>query len=185
MRKLTAPPDVEIIGLMANAYIHNLQNKDTLPIFEKYGMTDIDLNTWYPANQFMDALNEMVASGKNYSSAFVAIGMEIGKTLPMPPELANPTLGDVLTLVWDAGYKAVHRNHDGNIGGVATEKINDKHYKTIHTHLYFDDMSYGIAYAFAKRFLPEGTHFTVYYDPDLPQRDMDDAETTVLHIKWE
>ncbi|HRF98075.1 MAG TPA: hypothetical protein PLZ51_22870 [Aggregatilineales bacterium] len=185
MKKFTAPPNVELAGFMAMTFIHNLQNKDTLPIFEKYGFSDIDPNKWYSASQLMDAMNEMVATGKNYSSAFVAIGMEIGKTLPMPPELANPTLGDVLTLVWDMGYKSVHRNHDGNIGSIQTEKINDKHYTTIHDHLYPDDFSYGIAYGFAKRFLPEGTHFTVYYDSELPQRDMDDADTTVLHIKWE
>lgn len=185
MRTFTAPPNLELIGVMASTFINNMQNDLTRPIIKQYGMENLDPNTWYPASIFMDTMNQLVKTGTNFSSAFVAIGMEIGKTLPIPPELQNATLGEILTAVWDAGYKAVHRNHHDNIGSIKVEKVSDKHYKTIHDHLYPDDFSYGIAYGFCKRFLPQGVHFKVYYDPNLPQRDNHNADITVIHIQWE
>ena len=49
-----------------------------------------------------------------------------------------------------------------------------------------DDMSYGLLYAYARRFLPPGTQFTVYYDPDIPARDYGgDREETIIHIEWD
>jgi hypothetical protein len=185
MKKFTAPPNVELAGYMAMSFINNLQSEETRHIIEKHGLGHIDPNAWYPAMQLMDAMNEMVATGQNFSSAFVAIGMGIAKALPMPPEMPNPTLGEVLMHVWDTGYLSVHRNHNNDIGHIKTEKVDEKHYITTHDHLYPDDFSYGIAYGFAKRFLPEGVPFKVYYDPDLPQRDEDDADVTVIHVKWE
>jgi hypothetical protein len=48
---------------------------------------------------------------------------------------------------------------------------------------YPDSYNYGILYGFAQRYL-HGRHFTVYFDPELPRREMGGA-STVIHVVWE
>jgi hypothetical protein len=45
-------------------------------------------------------------------------------------------------------------------------------------------MTYGMAYGMAKRWLPRGTHFSVRYDPNIPNMD-NGGEVTIIHVKWE
>jgi hypothetical protein len=46
-------------------------------------------------------------------------------------------------------------------------------------------MSYGILYAYGRRFLPPKTPFRVYYDPDKPARDYGgQGSETIIHIQW-
>lgn len=182
MRILTAPANVELIGFMTMAFISNLQSSETLPVFQKHGLGSVEPYNWYSATTFMDALNEL-AEHDNLSSNLIAIGMEVGKNVPVPPDNPNPTLEEML-YGWDVAYTSLHRNHHDNIGGIAVEKVAEKHYKTIHTHLYPDDMSYGIAYGYARRFLPKGTSFNVFYEPNVPRLDEGDGKNTIIHVKW-
>ena len=92
-------------------------------------------------------------------------------------------MGQVL-MRWDDMYQMLHRNAD--VGGITVEKIAEKHYKTSHTVIYPDDMSYGVLFGFARRFLPPGTPFKVYYDPEIPPRDRGgEQDATIIHIEWE
>ena len=184
MRQLTAPSHIEIAGFMTRVYVDNLQSFETLPIFEKYGLINLDPTSWYPTHRFMDAMNELAANG-NLTSNFVAIGMEIGKSVPTPPELPNPTLGDIFQM-WESMYYGVHRGHTyGEMGHIDVERMSPSHFKVTFTDLYPDDLSYGIMYAYARRFLPPGTPFKVYYDLERPTRDQDGADTTVIHVSWD
>ena len=117
-------------------------------------------------------------------SSLVAIGIEVGLMTPMPADLAeeNPTLEDVL-MRWNDMYQMLHRNAD--VGSIVVEKVGEKHIKTIHTVVYPDDMSYGVLYGYGRRFLPPGTFFKVYYDPDFPPRDRGGKDATIIHIEWE
>lgn len=182
MRKLTCPPEAETIGVNLHAFTDNLQSADVRPIMEKHGVKDIDPYGWYPTMNLLNALNE-IAENPNLVSNYVAIGMKIGEALPLPPEMENPTLPDVL-MIWDDLYQGIHRN--GDVGKIECVKHTDKHYETIHSVVYPDDMSYGILYAYGRRFLPQGSQFTVFYDTDSPARDHGGtSEGTSIHIKWE
>jgi hypothetical protein len=183
MRNLTAPANVELIGFMTMAFISNLQSSETLPVFQKHGLGSVEPDGWYRATTFMDAMNEL-AEHENLSSNLIAIGMQVGKTVPVPPDDPNPTL-EIMLYGWDEAYSSLHRNHNGNIGSIVAEKVTDKHYKTTHTHLYPDDMSYGIAYAYARRFLPKGASFKVYYEPNVRRLDEGGGKSTIIHINWE
>jgi hypothetical protein len=184
MRHFTAPPTIEVAGYMTGVFVDNLQSHETLPVFEKYGLINLDPASWYPTAKFMDAMNEIV-NGGNLTSNFVAIGMEVGKTVPLPPEMPNPTLGEVLQ-IWEGMYYAVHRGHkNGDMGHIAVEKVSPTHYSITLTDLYPDDFSYGIIYGYARRFLPHGTAFKVFYDTERPNRDQHGADSTVIHVSWE
>ena len=182
MRKLFAPPTLEISGIFTRAFVDNLQTDETRPIFKRYGLEDTDANEWYPTPPFMEAMNEL-AGLQNLSSNMVAIGMEIGARFPLA-EGHNPTLADGL-MGWNAVYHGAHRGYDGDIGDITAVKVTDNHYRTIHTHLYPDDFVYGVGYTLARRYSPPGHQFKVYYDPDLPSRDVDGSETTTIHFTWD
>lgn len=182
MRKLICPPEAETIGVNITAFFDNLRDDNTKPVMEKYGFLDIDPESWFPLSKYLDALNEL-AKNPDFSSSLVAIGLEVGMMTPVPPDLENPTLEEVLNR-WDDMYQFLHRNAD--VGGINFEKISEHHYKTIHTVVYPDDMSYGVLYGYGRRFLPRGTRFKVYYDPDVLPRDYGGKEDyTIIHISWE
>ena len=182
MRNLTCPPDAETLGQLLSAFTDNLQGRQMLPIMEKHNMVDLDPMAWYPMQRLLGALNELMLNTNNVPN-MVAIGMKIGELVQLPPEMENPTLPEVL-MIWDDLYQVLHRG--SGVGRITWEKIDDKHYTTTHTNPYPDDMSYGILYAYGKRFLPPGTWFKVFYDPDFPARDYGGTtEGTTIHIQWE
>lgn len=181
MRNLTCPPTLEYLGVFVKAYIMNIQGDETKPVMEKYGLVDLDPEAWYPAHKWMSALNEL-GRLPNFTQNLVAIGMEIGKELPMPPGMENARLEQVL-MTLDGFYQAAHRN--GDAGQILSEKLSDKHYRISFTDIYPDDMSYGIMYALVKRFIPPKTHFKVDYDHDTTARDKGGTGATVMHIIME
>ena len=181
MRKLTCPTNVELLGLYIDSFVSNLQGTETKPIMEKHGLTNLDPYGWYPCHKWMEAMSEL-AQLPNVSENLVAIGMEIGKAIPVPAGLDKPTLEQMLMGI-DAAYQGVHRNSD--VGKYVFEKVDEKHYRLIHTDLYPDDLTYGIVYAFAKRFLPPKTRFKVYYDEQIMPRDQGGNGPTVIHVTWE
>jgi len=181
MRKLTCPPGTETIGQLLNSWYENLQSDETRPIMEKYGMVNLDPFTWYPVQMLLDATNEIAE--QNMTPNFVAIGMKIGEGVPLPPSMVNPTLEDVL-MIWNDLYQGLHRG--GDVGYIRTDKVSDTCFKTVQAGIYPDDMSYGVLYAYGRRFLPPGTPFTVFYDPDVTPRDAGGTgEATVINIKWD
>ncbi len=181
MRKLTCPPSVEILGVIMIALIQNLQGHEVEPIMEKYGIQNPSPDKWYREQPLLDALNEL-SQRPNRMFNFVAIGMEIGRIYPISPDLKNPDIGQVL-MGWNDMYQSIHRN--GDVGAIACEKVSDKHYRLIMTDIYPDDFSYGIISGYAKRFLPSGTAFNVFYDPDTKSRDYGGDGPTVIHLIWE
>jgi len=181
MRHMTTDPKAETLGLLLNSFSENLQGDTTRPAMEKHGMVDLEPMEWYPVQKLLDALNEL---NDSHSAIFdmTAIGLKIGENVPIPPEIGEPTLEKVLN-IWDDLYQGLHRG--ANVGKITVEKVDNKHFITRHTNPYPDDMSYGILYAYGRRFLPKGTDFIVYYDEELGTRDYnDEADAAIIHIEW-
>ncbi|MBZ0290374.1 MAG: hypothetical protein K8I30_22300 [Anaerolineae bacterium] len=182
MRNLTCPPELEVLGVNLVAFSNNIQGAETTPIMQKYGIIDINPEAWYPARNLLDALNELAVK-TNVAANLTAIGMRIGEMVPMPPGLENATLEQAIG-VWDAAYQYLHRGADA--GCIQVEKVSDTYFKTIHSVIYPDDMSYGILYSYGRRFLPPRTHFSVFYDPDVKARDYGgDGPASIISIKWD
>lgn len=179
MRHLTCPDTSETLGLNVTAFFDNLLTDAVKPIAAKHGLTDVDPHSWIRTSALLNALNDM---GKQSFFDLVAVGMEIGKITPVAPGVEDPTLERVLG-DWDGIYQYLHRNAD--VGKIACEKVDDKHFKLTFTDLYPDDFSYGIMFGYARRFLPKDTPFKVYYDPAVTPRDRGGNGPTVIHISWE
>lgn len=181
MRTLTCDPEIEVIGQSMLSIVHNLRSDEIRPILEKYELTDINPDEWYQAQNWLHAMNE-IAAETDVMSNFVAIGMQIAENVVLPPELQNATLPQVLE-AWDAIYQIQHRG--GDIGYVKVETIDEKNYRTIHRHLYPDDITYGLAYGWCKRFLPAGVIFKVRYEDPFKRMDVGDHHETVILVSWD
>jgi hypothetical protein len=179
MRILTCDPQTEIIGQTVLSFVDNVQADEIQPYLVKYGLEHIQPELWYPAKKQLDMMNDM-AREVNLSSNLVAIGMAIVEKMLLPPEMETAPLANIL-LGWDGLYHMQHRG--GEIGYVKTERISDTHYTTTHRHIYPDDMTYGLAYGMARRWLPSTTRFTVKYDENIPNRD-NGGDVTVIHVEW-
>lgn len=176
MRTLSCDPNIEVLGINMLALINNLQANEIQPLLEAHNLTNIDPDTWYPAKRWLELFNDAMQRPGSMGN-LVAVGMAVATNLPLPPNMQD--LESVLS-AWDDLYHMQHRG--GDIGYVALEKRSDKHFVSIHNHLYPDDFNYGLAYGFAKRLLPPGTGFTVKYDDDEPRQD-EGGERTLIHIK--
>lgn len=179
MRQLTCDPNLEIRGDALLSLLQNLRAENVAPYLGQFNLTDIHTDAWYPTRDFLDLLNELDrASG--HVLDYVAIGLSLAETAYMPPELEQAPFSEMLE-GWDDHYQANHRNAD--IGHKVTKKISDRHYTITLGSIYPDDMEYGVVYGFAKRFLPPGTPFTVWYDEDIQRLD-EGGEQTVIHVRW-
>lgn len=180
MRYLTCDPNVEVIGASMLSIVENMRADEIRPLLEKHNLTTIEPDKWYPAQDWLSAMNE-IAQHPDTTPNFVAIGMEVATNIILPPDLDSPTLPQMLEM-WDALYHMQHRG--GDIGYVKTEKLGEKHYRTTHVHLYPDDFTYGIAYGWCRRFLPPGTRFTVKYENINRRLDMGNGDETVILVEW-
>lgn len=179
MRVLVCDPQTEIIGQAMRSIIDNIQADEIRPFLEKHQMTHIDPNRWYRAQTFLDILNDLL-SASDGTSNMVAVGMAVCTQMVMPPELTHASLPTILNM-WNDLYHLQHRGSE--IGSVKTEKISETHYRTIHDHLYPDDMVYGLAYGMARRFLPKGTAFQISYAQGVSRKD-EGGKVTIVEVQW-
>ena len=180
MRTLTCEPSVEVIGVAMLSIVENIHAEELHPHLRRYGLEHIEPTKWYPAERWLNVMNDM-AEQTNLMSNLVAIGLKIAEKVMLPPEFANVTAPQILEM-WNEVYHMQHRGSD--IGHIVAEKIDDKTYKLTLSTLYPDDLEYGVCYGFLRRFLPRGTSFKVWYDGDVLRKDQGGTET-IMHVAWE
>ncbi|NDJ36563.1 MAG: hypothetical protein GYB64_18075 [Chloroflexi bacterium] len=180
MREYTCAPEVEVLGGNVLGFIHNVQEDEIKPALEKMGLTEIKPEEWYPLKDWLEVLNDLNRRG-NTMYNFVAVGIGIAENAPFPPEVEQMPPVAVFEML-DTVYQAHHRG--GDVGKIIVEKVADQHLKiTLDGIVYPDDLEYGVAYGFAKRFLPEDSDFLVEYEEGVTRLD-DDGEKTIIHISW-
>lgn len=172
-------PDAEVLGGAIHGFIQATNRDNIWPHLEKLGMTEIDPAAWYPKQLYIDLWNSIVESNEAHMFDFVSIGMTIAQ-LAWPKELDGQPF-ETIVIGWTDAFDTVNRGADR--GYIRAEKVADQHYKIIHCTPDPDDLNYGVVYGTCRRFLPESTDFTVYYDEDTPRRDVG-GEETIIHVEW-
>ncbi len=172
-------PNTEIIGYNVLSFIQNVQAEEIKPILAQSGLDQIEPEAWYPQQKWLDVLTTL--SGRSSAMFnFVAIGTAIAETAFLPPEVERMSFEQVIFAINDF-YQMQHRN--GDAGEIKVDKAAENHI-ILHVRVpYPDDLEYGTAYGFARRFLPPKTHFTVRYDEDCVRCEQG-GEETVIHIAW-
>ncbi|MBI5958326.1 MAG: hypothetical protein HY866_06320 [Chloroflexi bacterium] len=173
-------PDHEYLGQVLMDFQNAVEGESIHSIFKKHGLTNIQPQAWYPAQMFINILNDMKESRTMQMLDFVSIGMKQVENAVMPPGLAQLPLIDILRSM-DTAYQMNNRGTD--IGEIRCEVIDAHHVRLIFRVPQPDDIWYGVCYGYMRRLAPEGTHFTVYYDEHQPRRE-DGGEITIIHISW-
>ncbi len=173
--------DAETVGQVHLSLLQAINLDHYQPFLKKYNLDDINPERWYPMQIVLDLLGE-IAGSRGGMLDLVSIGMKIMENAILPPEVEALPFEQVVAM-WDQFYLANNRGTDP--GYIKPVQVTPKHYQMIHHIPYPDDYAYGGIYGGARRWLPVGTNFTVYYDEELPRRDKDDAETTVIHVQWD
>ena len=95
MRKLTVAPEVEVIGAVMLSIVNNVRADEIRPLLEKYDLTDIDPQQWYPAHRWLSVMNEL-AESDGFTSNYVAIGMKVAENVVLPPQLQGAPLSKII-----------------------------------------------------------------------------------------
>ncbi len=175
-------PDCESIGQGMMMFMSAITVDEFEDILEKHGLKQVELEKWYPQQNWLDVLNDIAASeAGNASQMFISIGMKVIETAKFPAEISNMDIHTLLS-IWNNVYQTNHRGTD--IGGMEYTKIGDKHIQMKIRIPFPDDLEYGVYWGIARRFLPPGTNFAVTYDENVPRREHGGTHT-IIHINWE
>ncbi len=179
MEALTAfDPRTEVLGQAMLALVECIRSDYILPILDRHGLSDIDREAWYPHQDWLDVFKDIASDPSAATPTLVAAGMKFAETAMFPPEIS--TLEDALIAIND-GYQLNHRN--GYAGEYAVVIMGPGHIQVIDHTPYPDDFTYGLIYALAHRFSPEGAYPIVRHDPDSPCRKQG-ADTCTYDVEW-
>lgn len=171
--------DTEILGGVILDFGRALDAHRFLPILEKHGLSALEPHRWYPAQLWLDALNEiMEIPGAMFD--LVSIGMQQMELVSWPPEFTRMSLSEILANLNDV-YLQYYRGTD--VGGIRAELIEPRYIQVTVRTFEPDDLWYGNLYGLVRRFLPNG-NFIVSFDPRQSQRE-EGGDTTIFHIKWD
>lgn len=179
MKYKTFGDDAEVLGQAMLAFVQSVNFDEFQKILEQHNLNKIDPEKWYHQQIWLDVFND-IDQKKGASSNLVSIGMKVIETMATPPEFDNMPFLDQLR-AFGGAYQA--NNRGKGIGEIQTEVLSDTHVIMHDGTPYPDDFVYGAYYAMARRFLPEGTQFSVYFDETAPKRK-DGAKESLVHIKW-
>jgi hypothetical protein len=172
--------DQTLKGMMIVGYKKAINSDEFAQYFERHGFADVDPNRWYLAQDLLDVFNDMLADAHG-TLDFVSIGIAIAPNLGIPPTLDLHSPEQVFGFIGNAQAATTFTSHPGYI---RSEQIDKTHYTIRARTVMPDDMIYGVMYAFARGFVPTGSHISLTYTPDGKRRDFGD-EYTSMELKWE
>ncbi|MGF1506187.1 MAG: hypothetical protein GYB64_15130 [Chloroflexi bacterium] len=157
MKKYEATsPDVMVIGQAMLSVVSGMLD-EVEPILDRYGVSEIDPEVWYPQQLFLDMFKELEqATGGNVYN-LVSIGMQILEKAAMPPDIHDIP----------SGLNALHAYYHMNVcnedpeRGWTVEERAEGVYDIVCTSPFPFDFEYGILYAMVRRFAPPGVDWTV------------------------
>lgn len=175
-------PDAEILGQVILDFKQAIGSGHFQHYFESRGLVNLQPDVWYPAQPWVDVLNDIAALGSGKAMFdFVSIGIRQLELAVMPPEMDSIPLQDALCSIEEA-YRLNYRGTD--VGSIQAEAVDQGHIRLIVRSFEPDDLWYGNLHGFMRRFAPPGLKYRVYYDPALPRREQGGA-ATVLHVVWQ
>jgi hypothetical protein len=176
----TCDPQLELNGRTFLSFFTNIQYDVIQPHLERYGLTDVNPDGWYPLQTALDILTA-ISQDEGSMMNMVAIGIAAAEVSPIPQEVLQMPFDEFLFL-YQKLYQTRHRN--GDPGWVRAERMARGHVRMTLKIPYPDDIFYGLFYGFATRFLARGVSRIIEYDPDMPTREQG-GDVTVIHVIWD
>lgn len=171
-------PDALVIGETMRAFLENVQGEIIKPIMEKYGMSEIEADKWYPHQIWMDILKDIDGSLEGGAqSAFVAIGRKVVEKAAMPPEINSIPIAL-------GALHAIHHLNLKNIPpdeGYVVKQLGEKHYHVYENTPNPSDAIYGFIWGICARFKQADEKFTVKI---IDNPNPEETPGTVFDIVW-
>ncbi|MEM9953275.1 MAG: hypothetical protein AAF846_16840 [Chloroflexota bacterium] len=140
-----ATPNAEVLGANVSAITGTLRDNNIKSIIKKHNFDDIDTNTWYSQQLFLDLIKE-IETALSYEE-LVAIGMRGAEVVELPPNIEDfEDLPEAIV----AAYGLNHRNTPAE-EGYTLEKGEDI-ISIICNIPYPSFILYGYVYGLIKRF---------------------------------
>lgn len=170
-------PDTEILGQVILDFGQAINSDQFTLYFDRHGLSDIQPDQWYPAQKWLDVLND-IAEASTSMFDLVSIGIRQLELAVMPDEFLKMPLAQILAAM-DEAYRMNYRGTD--IGGISTEVLSDQHIVMTVRSFEPDDLWFGNIHGMVRRFAPQ-TAYSVTFDPSTP-RNAPGKEVTIFHIK--
>lgn len=168
-------PTVEVYGQSMLSVVSALGDQAE-SILAKHGLDNIDPNSWYPIQDYLDAYKEL--ADMDYFN-LVAVGMQVPDNAVFPPEI--DTVEKALMSVGQA-YEMNHRG--GDIGEYTFTLTGEREGDMYCRNPYPSDFDYGIIYRIVQKFRPtDSTEIRVVRDDSVPNRKSG-ADACTYHIGW-
>jgi hypothetical protein len=147
------------------------------PMLAKHGFSDIDPDTWYPQQPYLDFFREIASGDFQSVLDLVSIGTQVPKLAFWPPEIKTVT--DALFAL-DEAYHMNHRN--GDIGHYRATQLDKQTVEICCENPYPCDFDYGTIYGIGHMYLPHQGNFRVEHVPGDCRKHKGDACTYVA--RW-
>ncbi len=170
-------PQAEVIGQAVSAFAENIEAERIRELLPKHGLGNIEPETWYPHQDWMNVLKDINDEMDDAASVFVAFGKKVVETAVMPPEMQTPE--DVL--------HALHAIHHANLRNIPEEegyrvkKLGDKHYHVYENTPNPSQTIYGFLWGLMQRFTDDREDFLV---EQLDNPNPTDEPGTLFDVKW-
>jgi hypothetical protein len=170
-------PDVEVLGQVLFAYTENIRAEEMALILQKYNLTNIQPDQWYPLQLSLDAARALADSASTGTESLVAIGMKLIDTMPFPPDVKTiPQAVEMLNRV----VSSIIRNVPDGFG-TTIKIINERHLQLVQNDTTPPELAFGYFWAIASRFKPPYNIFLVRH---VPNPNPDEEPGDVFDIKW-
>jgi len=179
MALYTCDPNTEVTGKYLLAHTTHMNHDIVRPFLVEHGLGAIDSMEWYALSMWMDVLNDLMYHGHRWSD-WVSLGMRMADAGLLIPQTDNTTFEDAIRNL-NYTYQLNHRGD--NIGRYDATLTEENHLVVNATVAYPSDEVYGIVYGLARRYLPNGSQYSVEYDDYAPLKEYG-GDGTIIHVGW-
>lgn len=181
MRYKVFDPESKVIGQSMLGFKAAANFEMIEPLLEKYDLTNIQADQWYPLQQWLNVLSDISEQTSDYDSmlTFVNIGQKVAASIYIPDDVQSYIRrGGFVDFLVQSGNATYYRDHQGNVGKNTIRKVSDNHLLFELNTPYPPDFWYGMSYGIAKRYC---SSFIVHYE-DLAMRTYGTSETIIIHV---
>ncbi len=155
-QQFIASPDAEMLGTVFQGMSENLRAEQSKKMLAAYGITEIDVDKWYPHPLSFDVA-KAIHNQPNGTEVLVAMGRGIGETAALPSEINDvESFMAALPYLYQANIRYMHPEERFYV-----ETLGEKHYKVINNTPSSNNLIYGMLWEFLRRYSDSNEEFSL------------------------
>lgn len=168
-------PEVQVDGRTVDGFLSCINSEEVAPFLEKHGIEAVNVEEWYALEDLLEVLRD-IDQNEGAMMRMVSIGLAAADAVSDPRNAGAPL--EAILERYDLLHQRLHRG--GDVGSYEVEFVEPKHAVLLANLPYPRDLIYGMVYGVARRYAPEGSDFSVWYE-DAPDQTEDHF---MIHVRW-